>query len=733
MTGFGFGEEGEGGGTTPGSSGASPGSSGTTPGSSGSTPPSSGSNPGSSGSGSSGGTITSQGGASSGGSTSYGVSINYDIDPPCHSDRDDFHKYPIRTSKGGGTKCTTCEKRERCHECCTCVWEYICVTYNIECSEISILNADLNLKAVQWNCENNNYDLSVTCDGYEIDLILKYIKGANGKCYAALYSDYFGLTAESPLKIEFSEKSNCRCPSWDFYLDGYNSIQIRPYQFVSVGNQRCIDRGPDDCTAGRCVPRNLCAKVYTVGDPTTPVTTSLTWYEDNYVEVEDCCCNATVFPETLIGRFVNFKDTCNCIAPTRIPSIYWPAKHAGNEITDAGSIIHFSHKVASYYDYYTNHYPNVPIGSNVWESETFFENVDGVTSVCPPFTINSCQNTGGQENPYFPVIGVRSILWCDINEKVWKCAVEIINIKESIENSNDDYIEKPYSPSNPYSSVYLQNVKILSCRPFHVKMENIYEPDNCATNNGDLGDGILDFHIQEFVGWIGTHPFDYTRKITMYSEVVKVSAPVQTLDYDCVPKMHIQKPGVHTLKDRNDSFDIDNLWPGSVFEKSSFDFCTDAHDQITKIEVFPEPCGGCEGIEPEDPYAVDVQTDCCQNRTPKKLYVTAIEDNDCSCAGTVSFELNWDTGEKAWLGSSSFCGRCTVHMKLYCGGTTTPLWQLEWGFDSTPSTYVWTPTVPLSDISFACNPFLWETRSVSNNTCCNSSMAASLFHWIITE
>ena len=735
MTGMGFGEEGvgigPGGGTGTGTGGGAAPSeeTGTTPGSSGTSPGSSGTTPGSS------GTITPEGGGSGGTGTGGGqldTSINYDIDPPCHSDRDDFPKYPIRTSKGGGTKCTTCEKRENCHECCTCVWEYICVTYNIECDEIVILNADINLKAIQWDCESSSYDMSVSCDGYEIDLILKY-KKINGKCYASLHSEYYGLTGQSEILLPFTDTSHCRCPTWDFSIDSYNSISVRPYELVSIGNQRCINKGPDDCTGGRCLPKNLCAKVYTAGDPENPLNASLQWYENNEVEVEDCCCNATVFPDTLVARFVNFSETCNCIAPTKVPTVYWPAKHAGNEISDAGSIIHLKHKVASYYDYYTQHYPFVPIGSNVWESETFFENVDGVTLVCPSFSINSCASTPGEGNPYFPIIGVRSILWCDKNDKVWKCAVEIIDIRSSKENSNTDYINKPYSPSNPYSNIYLQDVKILSCRPFHVKMENIYEATNCASNSGTKGSGILDFHIQEFVGWIGTHPTDYTRKITLYSEVVKIAAPVQTLDYDCVPKMHVQKPGVYTLKDRNDSFDIDSLWPGSIFEMCSFDFCTDEYDQITKIEVFPEPCGGCEGLEPEDPYVVDVQTDCCSNRVPKKLYVTAVEDNDCPCASTVSLELLWNPDGRAGIGSGNFCNRCTVSMKLFCGGTTTPIWQLQWGFEPNPNTFLWTPSVPLQDISFSCDPFLWETRSVSNSICCDSSMAASLFHWIITE
>jgi hypothetical protein len=135
----------------------------------------------------------------------------------------------------------------------------------------------------------------------------------------------------------------------------------------------------------------------------------------------------------------------------------------------------------------------------------------------------------------------------------------------------------------------------------------------------------------------------------------------------------------------------------------------------------------------EDPYAIDVQTDCCSNRVPKTLYVTAIEDNDCPCASTVSFQLNYDSAQEAWIGSGNFCNRCTVTMKLYCGGLTTPLWQLEWGFEPNPNTFVWTPQVPVVDPAFSCSPFLWETRSVSNNTCCDSSMAASLFHWMITE
>ena len=100
----------------------------------------------------------------------------------CYGDyknRDPFTKHPIRTLKGGGTKCTTCEKRTNCHDCCTCIWPSVCVTYNLECDDIIVLGLNPVLNTVDWNCTNSTYDLSIECGGYLIDFIFIYLKNTN--------------------------------------------------------------------------------------------------------------------------------------------------------------------------------------------------------------------------------------------------------------------------------------------------------------------------------------------------------------------------------------------------------------------------------------------------------------------------------------------------------------------------------------------------------------------------
>jgi len=666
-----------------------------------------------------GGTTGGGGGAivpeSGGGGNSSGSSPNGTINPyypPCHSDRDDFWKFPIRSLKGGGTKCTTCEKREKCHECCTCVYEWICVTYNVNCVDLVLLNANPNLKAFQWDCVNNHYDLSFSCDGYVIDLFLKYKKYGN-YCVATLISEYYGFDESNPLTLPFTDCSNCRLPYWDFDLNGYDSIIIRPYNFVSLGNQRCIDRGPDDCTGGRCLPRNLCTKIYTPDKPDSYTAGSMSWYENNAVEVSGCCCNATTFPDTLIARFDNFSESCNCVNYAKTGNQYWPAKHAGYQISDAGAILHLRHKIASNYDYYVNNYPFVPTGANVWESEGFLSGTTDITSICPGFSNIGCPSTPGDTYPI--MIGARSILWCDTNTNSWRAALEIIDIQSAQDNSNTDHLTKPYDISNIYSNVYLQDVEIPSCRPFHVKMGGIYEPTFCANTYGVKGSGNLEFKIQEFIGWTGAYPLDNTRMMTLYTERVNVAAPIQTIESDCVPKIHIQASGYDTLKDRRDRFDIDNLWPDLIFEKSSYIPCSGP----TKIEVFPEPCGGCEGIPGEDPYATDVQTQCCVDRISKTLTVTIVSVNNCPGLSGVTFNLTWDSANEEWSGTYT-SGSCSICMKLDCGQLLgSYVFRLSWGQGGSCTDFIWNPD-PMQDVAFTCSPFYWETRNTSaiSAACC---------------
>ncbi len=642
----------------------------------------------------------------------------------CSSIRDPFWKYPIRTSKGGGTKCTTCEKRENCHECCSCVLEYICVTYNLSCGEIILLHGNPTLKSAQWDCINHRYDLSIECDGYELDIFLTYEK-INNICYAVLTSEALGLIDDSRIKIQFTEKSNCKCPVWDFQIDYDSNIQIKPYEMVSLGNQRCINKGPDDCTYGRCVPRHLCADVYTTARPTKPYKTTLSWYENDQIEI-DGCCNGNKLPDILIARFTNFSDDCTCIAPQKSDTIYWPAKHMGNLFTDAGAIVHLKHKLSSDYDYYVNNYPNIPVGTNVWESYGYstLENTYGdLTQICPkiPCLTNQTEDPNGYT---IPIVYGRMLIWHDDVNKKWMVITEIIDVTESINNENYDYIDKPYDQSNPYSNVHLLEVDTISCNPFHVKTKQFNEPNHCYDNNGNKTDGnsILQIHVQEFVGWVGQNPIDRYKKITFYSEVVVVAAPIQNSP-DCTAKLHIQELNdFDSFKNRMDSYQVGREWPAYAYN-SRFNFSqytgTCNNENITAIDIYARPCGGCPDEEVEDPYATDVQTDCCPNRIPKVLTATFVSTQNCAGADGDTFELIWNPNPNnpdsyEWDGRYSN-GVCDFCIRLECGGLIgqLPAWRFYISINCTTYQLI-------STTSTVCDPFLLQTAIFSPPSCiCN--------------
>lgn len=629
--------------------------------------------------------------------------------------RDPFHHYPIRTSKGGGTKCTTCEKRTNCHDCCTCVWPYVCVDYDISCSGAFPTATDTYLDAIPYDCVNDRYDLTVDCYGYPLDIYLKYEK-IDGECYATITSESLALTGVDIVTIPFSSGSHCRCPWWDFDLGSSGTISVRPYELVSIGNQRCIDRGPDDCTAGRCLPKKLCAKFFSAAEP-MGVYTTLTWYENDQITV-DCCCNANTLPDTLMARFLNYGPDCSCIAPIREDTIYGP-QH-GHEITDPGGIVHLKHRIAGTGDYFVNNYPFVPSGSNVWVSSGAYGDLEqiapGPTELDPTGT---------------PIIVSRLMTWC--GPSGWNSIVEIINKDMADDSGNTDYTDSPYDSGNLFSNVYMPTGTILSCNPFHIRLSGIVEGDHCYDDQtGEFGTGNLEIYIQEFIGWKGPHAFVSGTDVTLYSELVPTATEPQASAADCVPKLHIpDQTGAITLKSRWDVYDAFEVWPDPVWRTSEF-ILDEPIDTTTRVEIYPRPCAGCEVIE--DPNAVDVQTECCSNRIPKTLHVTGINLNDCSCINAVSFDLVYNASNDTWEGGAAFCSTCSVTMKLTCTSLLgSYVWILTWGFDPNISTYVWTPTVPTQDDAFTCEPFYWLTRHESSNTCCDPVMAASSFQWEITE
>jgi hypothetical protein len=249
------------------------------------------------------------------------------------------------------------------------------------------------------------------------------------------------------------------------------------------------------------------------------------------------------------------------------------------------------------------------------------------------------------------------------------------------------------------------------------------------------GTGVLEIAISEFQGWVGPNPEPGRegKQITLYTERTNTSSPPQTLAGDCWPKMHLQMDEQVTFKARDDVFWIESQWPEGVWDESEYLlFENSPYSQIQRIVVRPKPCTGCEVVI-DDPYG-EVQTDCCGNPLPRTLYVSAVNQNDCPCAEGTELVLVYDDEERSWIGSSQFgayCG-CTVRMKLTCRTViASGVWDLFIYFNDNLTAF-WTQGDP-SDRAFACDPFLWITRSMSNNECCDPAYAASDFYWVITE
>lgn len=633
---------------------------------------------------------------------------------------DPFRKDPHRGLKGDGTPCSTCHAIVPCHECCKQVWPHLCVAVDLPYESIVFQSVDSAFHTIAWDCERSLYDLSLLCDGYPVDLFLIY-RRIGEICYAVLESETLQL--QDSVKIEFSLGHGCECPVWDFEIPYLGTVTVRPYELVSLGVQKCYSRGPDDCTAGRCLPKKICAKVYTVSHPEGAWTT-LTWYEDEHVEVTDCCCQATTFPEHLFGRVVNLTQGCECSAPTRIITETYGRQH-GNDIMDAGTIIPMRYRLAETGQPWVDDYPNIPAGSHVWQSwltSSPWNTLNTAVPFCPG-------PSHRVESPAPKTISIRMLMWCDAESKKWTSIVEIVDT--SIEG---DYASTPFSPYNTHANRHFPDSDILTCNPFLIRFPGIVEPNFCYDNDGNSGVGELEIHISEMIGWRGRHPF-FEKDLFLYSEVVKVAAPPQTIAADCVPKLHIPD-GIEEIsfRYRTDYFEPLSIWPEPVRQGATF-LTFEPYDDTSKVEISPRPCEGCEGaLEYDDPTA-PIQTACCSERVPRTLYVSAVNENDCPCAESVEFQLVYNPATTAWEGEAPFCGGCRVKMFLSCATLLGSfVWQLRWSVYQTgtsqPPLEVWTPGTNATQ--FSCEPFYWKTTSFSNNTCCDSAYAASQVSWEIT-
>lgn len=636
---------------------------------------------------------------------------------------DPFYNKPIRTHKGGGTRCTTCEIIDPCSDAGKCIMPLICVklgAYGItDCDEPLFIAADLATGAIPYNCTLHAFDLTVQCDYELIDFTLSY-ETIYDVQYAVLRSELLNIETV----LEFTDTANARCPTFDFGV-----LSVSPYAVVSIGQQVAIPRGPDDCTAGRCLPRFLCADIYTAEQPDDPIHTTLEWHLNDTIEINDvCCCNAHTFPEMLIARVVNYDAGCTCMAPQRIASMFWPQEHAGADLVDSGALLHMWHKIADSTDLWSTGYPFVTPGSNVWVSKGERKDL-----------VRLCPSSRQTITPDTRQIYGRMILWCDKADGKFKAAFETIDF--SAYGFDEDYAEIPFNLYSPFSTVTVMgdndtDVEILTCSPFSVRCEGIFEDQNCQTLTSVDGIGKLAIVVSEFQGWVETQATPGLGTMTIYTERVDQAAPIQTIATDCWPKMHIRPTGeLETFKHRNDIFYIDKPWPGPVWDSSTWLPNRNVDYQfLSRIEVYPMGCSGCQINPIEDPY-LPPRVDCCEDVVPRVLFITAINQLDCPCADGTVIPLTYVSGTKTWVGGGTFgsgydCG-CQVDFVLACKKQTgASIWELTVRFNGVFFAF-YRPGEPQDKI-FSCSPFHWETKTLSNNSCCDPNFAASLFYWVIT-
>lgn len=577
---------------------------------------------------------------------------------------DPFERFPIRTSKGGGTKCTTCEIHLPCHDCCTCVPERVCISFDISCEVLEVEHSPLDTPGEAiWDCAELRYEITATCDGVEF-VVWVYYEREDGICYAVLESAFLGAEGAYRPRVELTTDSHCRCPSYDFELQRSvgEFIYVRKWDSVAMGNIRCIDRGPDDCFGCRCMPRCLCGTITTAAEP-LGVSFEACWYEDDYHQVA-CCCNGNLFPEVLIARLVSLNDQCHCAVPPYVQATDFTGQ--GHTINAPGPIVNLFHDIVS--------------GEHVWEGTTLF-----------------CAATNSS---------ITVTLRCTGTE--WVGTVEITGA----------------SGTNTYEPT----PEILSCNPFHMRLPSISDDTYCQTAEGNPASGSL-FHVDiaEFRGWVGTLPSG--QQISVYFEHVPVADPPQTNTSDCMLKIHMSGAEPHTLKASCDNFTTDLLclsgFPISfLIDGEGDEYCD---NEASTISFEAKGCRECD-VEVIDPYVVT--TPCCPNPTPRTLYLTGVADNDCPCADTVSLTLEYDDAEEEWSGTGLFC-YCSLHVRLFCLELSS-VWIMVVTIDGDVPPFLFN-SGDMETVSFECDPFHWITGSVSHDGCCDTVMAASLFHFEVTE
>lgn len=123
-----------------------------------------------------------------------------------------------------------------------------------------------------------------------------------------------------------------------------------------------------------------------------------------------------------------------------------------------------------------------------------------------------------------------------------------------------------------------------------------------------------------------------------------------------------------------------------------------------------QECCDCSASSSSGSSASLIQTDCCENPVPSTLSVTVTNSTGCTCVGSTTFSLIYNSGTSQWEGSNLFgsCGSTNIQLAFYCV-VVSNAFNLDMTFSNSCAT-----TVGSVGSLLSCSPFHWS-GGIGNN------------------
>lgn len=177
------------------------------------------------------------------------------------------------SSKGSCNQCCCdpCEVRPRCHECCRCVPDAICVSLSEPAGENCGCDArdayaPARLVQLPWDCYSQRYCGTIHCGSLAIDVKFTFERNSyTGECDFVLESQCLGLIGDARLRRRLDPYSDCRNPAFDFEVDvsacgssycTVATISTKKADYI----ENPLSKGCAGCTDCRCMCRCVCIR-----------------------------------------------------------------------------------------------------------------------------------------------------------------------------------------------------------------------------------------------------------------------------------------------------------------------------------------------------------------------------------------------------------------------------------------------------------------------------------------